>query len=386
MCNFLVAHLSFCLSFYLLVVKNEQVTYLLYWSCWCWFFSIVIVLSLFLCRSCAVFTPVRSSAVQVTWWLWCSMAQSRAKIPGTLSSMSMFTTAWKNQVKLGLSTQFFITQPFLTHFYKTNTQMFLHHCVKVELCFPFLISLRCQACAGSGCTAGIKGSSARGRDHGQRGDGARRSLVVLRQPLQRHQASAVTQAAHDFHLQRWTTRWRQRQGSTGSYQSQWPQGDWCVNNRLIAVSLDWCVTFKCSLVFYLNLLAKRFLSKVCVRANLMSLCFSRSRHWSNASDETRWLWRLLLLSGHCKSSWGWARPGPAAGALQQTGRPLEASAGQGPQEESHGPVPLTASLDKWLIFLWFINHFVPPYWCLTMNASPSPLCLLCRRSSSSTQH
>lgn len=115
---------SSCLMNYLLVLRLVHVDLTIAVSVLFFFFSIFIVLSLFLCRLCAVFTPVRSSAVRVTWWLWCSMAQSRAKIPGTPSSMSMFTTAWMNQVKLGLSTQ------LLTHFYKKNTPQNVFYIIK----------------------------------------------------------------------------------------------------------------------------------------------------------------------------------------------------------------------------------------------------------------
>lgn len=96
-----------------------------------------------------------------------------------------------------------------------------------------LIFHRGKAGAGGGCSAGGKGCPASGKDHGQRGDLIRRSPVVLCQPLQRHQATSLTQAAHDLHMQGRSTRGRQRQGPTGSHQGQWSQGDRCVTKRII---------------------------------------------------------------------------------------------------------------------------------------------------------
>lgn len=95
---------------------------------------------------------------------------------------------------------------------------------------------RCKAGAWRGRSPRGKGCQARGRDHGQRGDVIRHGPLVLRQPLQWHQAPPLTQAAHDFHLQGWATRGGQCEGPTGSHPGQWPERDryvWSsVSNRV----------------------------------------------------------------------------------------------------------------------------------------------------------
>lgn len=51
-----------------------------------------------LCRSCAASTQARSSVATGTLWLWCFMAQNRAKIPATHLNTSMCITTLMNPV------------------------------------------------------------------------------------------------------------------------------------------------------------------------------------------------------------------------------------------------------------------------------------------------
>lgn len=89
-----------------------------------------------------------------------------------------------------------------------------------------LIFHRCKAGTGSGCSAWGKRCPVDGKDHGQWGDVTGWCPVVLRQPLQWHQASPLVQETHDLHLQGWTTRGRHSKGPTGSHQGQWPERNW----------------------------------------------------------------------------------------------------------------------------------------------------------------
>lgn len=51
------------------------------------------------CRLYGVFTPIKSSVATGTSWLWCFLAQNRARTPGTLSNMSLCTMTLMNLVR-----------------------------------------------------------------------------------------------------------------------------------------------------------------------------------------------------------------------------------------------------------------------------------------------
>lgn len=146
-------------------------------------------------RSCGVCTPARSSAATGTWWLWCSTAQSRARTPGTRSNTFTCTTTSTNQVRG-----------------RAATKGESHGAESENLC-PF----RCEAGPGRGCSAGRERRAARSAGPGEWGDVSGRCPVVLRQPLQRHQAAPLAQTPHDLHLQGRSARGRRRQGPTGPH-------------------------------------------------------------------------------------------------------------------------------------------------------------------------
>lgn len=120
--------------------------------------------------------------------------------------------------------------------------LFFASSVIFDLTLCFLIFHRCKASAGRGCSAGGKRCPACSRDHGQRRDIIRRGPMVLRQPLQWHEATPLTQAAHDLHLQGWTTWGRQCEGPTGSHQGQWPQRDQYVWSNSCSSLMKTCNT------------------------------------------------------------------------------------------------------------------------------------------------
>lgn len=182
------------------------------------------------------------------------MAQSRAKIPETLSKMSTCTTVLMNPVRRCVLQMFFMCLDFILSVsiwlkhsrghssFKSCSKLFwwnvlikfssLIYCslvfassATIDLSLRSLIFHRCKASAGGGRSARGKGRQAGGRDHGQRGNIIRHGPVVRRQPLQRHQAPPLTQAAHDFHLQGWAAWGGQCEGQTGSHPGQWPERD-----------------------------------------------------------------------------------------------------------------------------------------------------------------